>query len=156
MGLTVSLLHLTLSSSFSKKTPYSKRDCHTLDLLLWGCLVSGESTPDMAAEGASITWPLLLFLSRLTDAFHSCWLNFLGKELQMHRRRKVLLSQDPHWAGSSLWEVIYLNGNKHALGCQETIFSFIKLFSALLRNLHLIFPNISRPVHLAFLCVWIN
>lgn len=62
-------------------------------------------------------------------------------------------SQDPCWAGNSLCEVIYLNRNKHALGFQESIFSFIKLFSGLLRNLCLIFPNIFSVVHLAFLCV---
>ena len=36
------------------------------------------------------------------------------------------------------------------MGCQEPIFSFIKLFSALLRNPCLIFPNVSSPVHYAF------
>lgn len=98
-----------------------------------------------------------MFLSRLTDAFYGLWLSFMGKELKMHRsRRKMLLSQAPCWADNSLWEAIYLNRNKHASGCQEPICSFIRLFSALLRTMCLIFPNASSPIRWAFPRVWIN
>lgn len=63
--------------------------------------------------------------------------------------RKMPLWKGSRWADNSLQEDIYLKTSKEiseiALGCYDLIFSFIKLFPALIM-LCLIFPAFPTPL----------